>query len=663
MLLQHSIKRIFLFTLLLLIVIRSQGQTYLSEQRSINTIPDTATIQQSIRYSKTIQNTNTDSAVMILQTALQNSRTIRYVHGITSSLFTLGNIYSGNGMYDKALVAFNEDTLYCRLFPHEAPLLPEIYNGIACCYQYLYNYQEAAKYLYKAAYAPGAASAGFSLGGVYNNFGLMLSRMGQGDEAMTYLDKAEILAKQGKDQDLLLAGILINKGTVYVDRKDWAEGQKYLEAAINIGAKNNFVSIQKTALVNIGNIYLTQGKAEQALPYLLRGYALKGHVNPVYSNANKAILGAAYYQLHQYKEGKKYLLDALTEAQQLHLGQNLLEINRMLSELNAITGDYKNAYNYYQTFTRLKDSLENKDRIKNINQFEIKYRVAEKDKALYQKQLLINMQQDHLKNKNIWLTSIIGIAVFITVVLSSLYRINRHKQRLQEKQICILEQEKEINRFNAIMQGEEKERARLARELHDGLGGMLAAVKMNLSTLHNKYAVAGIEQLPDINQFTEIEQMLDDVSGEVRKTAHNMMPDVLVRHGIIDALMLYIDTINNGNKLYIKFQPTGNWQSLDMTFQLSLYRIMQELIQNIVKHANASNAMVQMNRTHNQLNILVKDNGSGFDTQKIVVGLGLKNIESRINSFNGKLYIQSAEDRGTAVNITFDLTNKPNTTA
>lgn len=655
----RAIKRIFFFTLLLPATIQSQAQTYLSEQRSINTIPDTATIQQSIRYSKTIQNANTDSAITLLQAALQNSRTIKYVHGVTSSLFALGNIYSENGMYDKALTAFDEDTIYCRLFPREAPLLPEIYNGIACCYQYLYNYQEAAKYLYKAAYTPGAPSAGFSLGGVYNNFGLMLSRMGQEDEAMTYLDKAEALAGQGKNQDLLLAGILINKGTIYVDRKDWTKGQKYLEAAINIGVKNNFVSIQKTALVNIGNIYLTQGKAEQALPYLLRGYALKGNVNPVYGNANKAMLGAAYYQLHQYKEGKKYLLDALAEAQQLHMGQNLLEINRILSELNAITGDYKQAYGYYTTYTKLKDSLENKDRIKNINQFEIKYRVAEKDKALFQKQLLINAQRNHLENKNIWLISIIGIAVLITVVLLSLYRINRHKQRLQEKQIRILEQEKEISRFNAIMQGEEKERARLARELHDGLGGMLAAIKMNLSTLHNKYAIAGISHQPDINQFTEIEQMLDDVSSEVRKTAHNMMPDVLVRHGIIDALALYIDTINNGNKLYIKFHPTGDWQSLDMTFQLSLYRIMQELIQNTIKHANASNAMVQMNRTGNSLSILIKDNGSGFDIKKSVAGLGLKNIESRVNSFGGKLYIQSAEDKGTAVTITFDLTNKP----
>jgi signal transduction histidine kinase len=265
-------------------------------------------------------------------------------------------------------------------------------------------------------------------------------------------------------------------------------------------------------------------------------------------------------------------------------------------------------------------------------------------------------QANNIRKKNIWIGTIGGIGLLLSLMLFSIYKANKQKQLLQSKKIQILQQEQKINQFKAIMDGEEKERSRVARELHDGLGGMLAAVKMNFSALQNQYEkdVSAVS----MKDFDELSLILDEVSSEIRKTAHNMMPDILLRHGIEDALKLYVDTANGDPLLYINLQINGPFNDLEDFIQLSLYRIIQELVQNIIKHAKASNALVQLNRKASTLTILVKDNGKGFDTSNAKAGLGLQNVRFRVHSLNGNINTVSSEAKGTSVIIELPIAHK-----
>jgi signal transduction histidine kinase len=201
----------------------------------------------------------------------------------------------------------------------------------------------------------------------------------------------------------------------------------------------------------------------------------------------------------------------------------------------------------------------------------------------------------------------------------------------------------------SILKGQEDERNRLAQDLHDGLGGMLSGVKLTLS------AMKGNIILPEEGGrlFTKAFELLDNSIGEMRRVAHNMMPEALVKLGLQQALQDYCDGINESKILLINCEFHGLENRIDSSTEIIIYRIVQELINNIIKHANAGNALVQVIRKETELNITVEDDGKGFVKEDIaaLTGAGLKNIQSRVDYLKGELDIKSTPGLGTSVHI------------
>ena len=200
-----------------------------------------------------------------------------------------------------------------------------------------------------------------------------------------------------------------------------------------------------------------------------------------------------------------------------------------------------------------------------------------------------------------------------------------------------------------MMHGEEKDRNRMAKELHDGVGGLLSAAAINLNTLADKgYPV---QQEPE---FRKTEFLIDEISKEVRKTAHNLMPDVLLHHNLPEAVKIFCSNTLKENSIRFQVIASGTFERLNPDFLLSLYRIIQELIQNILKHANASEVLVQFQTIKNVLSITVEDNGKGFDPAMKTAGIGLHNIATRVKGYNGQLLIDSKNGIGTSVYMEFE---------
>jgi len=183
---------------------------------------------------------------------------------------------------------------------------------------------------------------------------------------------------------------------------------------------------------------------------------------------------------------------------------------------------------------------------------------------------------------------------------------------------------------------------------------MLGAAMMRFSSMHHDNAA--VTQSP---AYLEAMEILREMGDEIRKTAHNLMPDVLLKQSLPEAVQAYCNLLQEGGALKIDFQSYGSFNDLSRDHKLNLYRIIQELLKNILQHAGASLAMVQLLRNEDMLIVSVEDNGIGFDNNKKKAGLGLYNIRTRVNSLDGRFTLDSTPGKGTSVFIEIKTIKPP----
>jgi signal transduction histidine kinase len=204
----------------------------------------------------------------------------------------------------------------------------------------------------------------------------------------------------------------------------------------------------------------------------------------------------------------------------------------------------------------------------------------------------------------------------------------------------------EIERLQAAMTGEERERSRIARELHDGVGGLLSAAKMNL-----EFARSNVPESIKEDMATSV-LLIQEAATELRKVAHNMMPALLLEEGLPKAIKLFCENLSTRDSTKIVFQMLGVPQKLNPAFELHVYRIVQELVHNIIKHAKAESALVQIAFSDDGgLNITVEDNGVGLPENRSAAGMGFKSIAERLKVLNGKMDVESSVGCGTSIYI------------
>jgi signal transduction histidine kinase len=241
-------------------------------------------------------------------------------------------------------------------------------------------------------------------------------------------------------------------------------------------------------------------------------------------------------------------------------------------------------------------------------------------------------------------------AILTSVILVVSYRNSKHRQRLQHAHISNLEKGKEIVTLQHIIAGEEQERSRLARELHDGIMVLFSAIKMKLRQLPRSHS-----SLSNDEEFTSLNEELEQAIRELRRTAHNLMPDMLLDGGLTEAVFYFCRSLQQNSPLHINFQQYGVLPRLREDAELSIYRIVQELVQNIIRHSRANKALVQFNYRNEILGVTVEDNGRGFDHRKTNhTGIGLKSIETRLKALSGTMDIRSNE-AGTTIYMEFYL--------
>ncbi len=601
-------------------------------------------ITHIMAYSKN----NQDSAIQFIEQRVSESIMKGYYEAVFQGSFYLGVLYIYRGDYDMAHEWLWRALVYSEKSTNVFVSMTRTLNNIGNVFQFRGDYRQALEYYFKAiAFAENGQTSESRLINplirLYTSTAASLMQIREYPRALYYLDKAEELAEK-TDHINNLPAVYIHKGMLYRYTGDLDQAWSYSQQASSLAVKFQMEEVQFMVLQNLGDILLQRANIDEAIDHFNRALQVRGNVNPYYRAGVYISLGKLYFLKEHYDEAEVYYKKALEIASGVKIPDHMLSLHNYLSELYMATGRYALALKHRNAAYALNDSLLNKDKMQALNLLEVKYRVAESRKDVVQKQSLINEQKRKLAQQNMWIVVGGAIVVVLIVLLLGFYRNYRQRQKLYAQQLYSMQQEKEIELLHAMMQGEEKERVRFAHELHDGISSQLSAIKLCVDVAREKYDLH-----PVGNDLDQIMQMLGETSADVRKSAHNLMPDGLIQQGLEDATRKFCSLVTKGDSLQIEVQVYGDMGGLDDTLALSVYRIVQELIHNVVKHARATQAIVLFNRMDEKVCITVEDNGIGIDCPASDDGVGLKSLHDRVQVLSGKLIVESASGKGTTI--------------
>lgn len=379
---------------------------------------------------------------------------------------------------------------------------------------------------------------------------------------------------------------------------------------------------------------------------------------------NQVGYGMKLYDLlveqHKYEEAQDLLLQLLDIATQAQHGKHMAAVNRALYENSKRRGRLEEALFYLEKHSDLRDSLISDENRNTISELNIKFETAQKDLEIVQQK---NRLQQAQRNRNflIVLTLLLGaLAVLVYFYFRSrartARRIAEQEKLIHQQETLRLLREKEVAELTASLETQERERNRIARDLHDGLGSLMSGVSAQIETLRAQPAVESAGS-PYLGQLRD---MVKEATAELRRTSYELMPASLLRQGLEPAIRDLCMNLLVKNGIEPSLEINADLTTLNPEQQLTLYRIVQELLNNIVKHAGAKKVLIQFNCYDDELSLVVEDDGRGFDVaeKKQTGGLGLGSLQSRVNLLKGFLDIASVPGEGTTVTVNFAITDK-----
>jgi signal transduction histidine kinase/Tfp pilus assembly protein PilF len=645
---------------------------------------DTNKVKLLFLISKELRKTDPQSALKYSDNAQKLSENLNFIHGIIDALSEKGKCYEATGYYDSAFVVIrkaielSESISDIKRFANNNVYLGNLVFRTEGP-EKAYNYYLKSYGIYKnLSDSTGIANA-------LNGLGVMLMQQTKYDSAVHYLLDYLRLSQLLNDEQGLGKGY-INIGLTYSELGQYDKAEEYLVESIKINEKYNNQRFISIAYNNLGAIAYEKMEYDEALTYYQNGleideklenlagiadrntnigniYEKKNDYNNAYSHYSRALeiyegigkkdgLIAAYKNqgwIHHLRENYTRALliydSCLVLANKYNLPYRTKEIYWNIFTTYEKMGNYKKAFEYLDNFYSLNDSIYNIEKEETIANLTLKYE-KEKDQAL-----ILSLENENLEKnlslkkrtnqRNIYLFSGSGTIVLILF----LFIFYRHKTRkdkiIAEQKIRQLEEEKKLLAAKSIVEGQEEERKRIAKELHDGLGVLLSTAKMQFTTIKDKSP----ENRPLIDKATKL---LEQAASDVRKISHNMMPGLLTKFGLYEATEDLIEQLDETEGLNAICEITGDTQRLPENTEIMVYRIIQEMVNNTLKHAEADNIRLQMNILAEQLNITYSDDGKGFNIEEKLESksIGLTSIQSRVNFLSGQVNLESQPGKG-----------------
>ncbi|MBX2914670.1 MAG: sensor histidine kinase [Cyclobacteriaceae bacterium] len=607
---------------------------------------DTNKVLLLINIGQQYEGTSLESAAYYYLQCKTLADELDYTAGKIKFISNFTYVLNLKALLDSALQLNLESVALAREYGNRR-MFSACLGNVASSYLYLEKPDSAVKYYLEAEKVIRDLRDPYLLLLLNQNLGSCYTDLKQYDKALTYLTTAVAYARDNNNP-LLLSQALLNQGVVYNYLLQFDKAIEVLDESRRIAETNGDDFTLAHALLNMGHSYIVTGQFKKPKMNFSRALTLSKKLGIKELEAI-ALRGLGIYWFYQEQNDSAYYyarqaLDLSTELKLLH---EIGKTYQVLSDIAQQAHDYRGMNNYLNKEDSIEHLIQLQAVAKTVAELNTKYESEKKETQ-------IHLQQATIKQKSIYNYLLIVVVVSLIVVSIFIYRMYQQRQKLQHQRIVELETEKQLAATEAVLKGEEQERTRLAKDLHDGLGGMLSGIKHSMQTMKGNLIMT-----PDNAQaFERSIDMLDSSIKEMRRVAHNMMPEVLVRFGLNKALQDFCDEIDQINVVQLNYQSIGMEAKpdLDQSMSIAIYRIVQELVNNSIKHAKANQVIVQLTLDKNSLSLTVEDDGKGFDTRVLeqAGGIGWENIKSRVAFLKGRIHLQSGGS-GTSVLIEFPV--------
>lgn len=617
------------------------------QARPMLILPDTVQVWRQLQQAHDLYALYPDSALNLATISFNQSHALKFNSGMAWASMIQGKIVQNNGQYDSSIFFFTRGLIYAK---NTSLLKVNFYINIANAYFFESLYQTALEN-YNMALRQTRLKAGDS-SQVYLNIALIWQRLGAHEQAEPYFNMVGKIATRSRDTPMLIS-LFAQQAENSIVEHQTSRAIAQMEHALDLARQSHHEPAAISILNQLTHLYLDLEQVDKAMMYTNEALGIlkqfpEGYNFERYHTRHN--LGLIYSHLKNYDAAEQILSETYNIAAATGLKDLILHMEPDLAAVYAAKGKSDLAYKHILHYAQLKDSVLEKERKSMLDLWQ-KNTLAEKDKSILAQKLKITEQDRRLQYKNTWIGVITVSAALLCIIFATWIRSYRRKQRLQQALVIRMEQTQEINQLKAQVKGEEQERNRLALELHDGIASQLWAIKLNVESIQLQ------AQPEEGEKLNLIYQQLEETTQEVRKTAHNLMPDLLLQYGLAVALESLCNKLNSGSAIEVAFQEYGIIPRMHEDIELSIYRMIQELIQNVLKHASGvTQLLIQLSCTADLLNITIEDNGAGFSGKEPgTKGIGLQNIENRIKTLHGHFDINSAPGKGTTVYLEFEI--------
>jgi two-component system, NarL family, sensor kinase len=599
------------------------------------------------------------------QEAIKLSRKLNYKNTEASCLVWMGGYFKSAQKIDSAIIYLDSGIQLAnstgdKRLNHTKGMgfyvKGMIYENRENYYTALQNYFESLKNY--------DSNAVVSQKNIYTRIASIYQTLNNDEEALVYYKRLLSLLKKEIDRDhnaqgFKLAEACTSIAGIYLKRNDLSNAKYYLDALNSVMPDTVETQLTGSYYQLLGKIAEKEKKIYLSIRYLKEALKFFNYNKFMHANSvSDVLIDIARLKMESgnMTEAKEYAVQALAAAKESGHKETMADALTVMAAYDHKSGDASEAYQALLQAMLLNDTVLAAANIKQANTLSAIYESNRKEKEIVQLQSDKQIQAATVKQKS--LLNIIFIIALSALLLAgtllyrdfrSKYQLNKQQQVIQQQKITQLEKEKYLMAVEAMLKGQEEERARLAKDLHDGLGGMLSGVKISFLNMKENMIMTA----DNAAVFEKSIAQLDNSIKELRKVAHNLMPEALVKFGLKNAVKDFCQSIQTSVNTEIICEQLGDERELGNTADVNVYRIIQELLANAIKYAGANQILVQLTKTPDKVLITVEDNGKGFDVRELEKssGIGFANLRYRVNYLNGKMELNSTPSEGTTVNI------------
>ncbi len=646
-------RKIYFFYFLFTSSMVLHGQVLMNKDSLLKLLPkakeDTNAVSLYINIGQQYESNEPEVAKKYYRKAGDLSKKLNFSKGIIKYIINYTQALNMQGLYDSSLMLNLQGVKLSQETKDSLNLAKSLLNT-GTSYQFLEEFENAVEYYEKGRQLFEKFGNESMEAQCDDVFQVLYFRMRNYRKAIAYGEKSVALWRK-QNNPVLLGFSLNNLADIYLYTNKLNKAFMLYSEALNIYLKAGDTQQELTIYLNFGEIYRLKGEYEKFKIYMQKALLIAKQLGS-HESELMAVKGLSTYYLNKLdlNLSEKLGQEALNISYKYNFKDLRAKLFDLLSSIAYARRDTKSGSYYADQSISLSDSLLNETIYKNTLDIEKRYETEKKVSQIHHLEAEKKLQELSIQKKNIINYFLSGGVFALFFIIFLIYRNYGQKQKLHQQQIVELQTEKQLTATEAVLKGEEQERSRIAKDLHDGLGGMLSGIKYSFTAMKENLMMNSDNQ----QVFERSIDMLDSSIKEMRRVAHNMMPEALVRFGLDTALRDFCNDINQSGALKVNYQSIGlEGIVLDETTSITLYRIVQELLNNTMKHANAKSAIVQLTKLNEQLSVTVEDDGKGFDTNmlKINKGIGWVNIHNRVEFLKGKLGITSKEGEGTSVLI------------